>query len=547
MVLFHGIFISLKFITYNYTTMKKFQFVFIIPLLFLLPSLQHKSALLAQTGSTVQGIVFHDKNNNGSYDSGEDIPLEGIAVSNSRDVVTSGSDGAYKLPLLDNSPVFLIKPRNWKIPVNENQMHSFYYMHSKEGASGENYEGLSPTSPLPESVDFPLYPQKESDQIKVLVFGDTQPRDDKEIYFMKQDVLPELVNTDADFGVTLGDVVFDNLNLFEHLSGSISTLGVPWWYVPGNHDLDYSGKNNTHARGAWYRTFGPSWYSFSHGPAHFVVLDNIRRIETEGRPSYRTGLGENQMEFLRNEIKRLAPGQLLVLLTHIPIEGSTAWENEAEKKAFFNLLSMHPNSLTLAAHTHRHYHHFIDNSHGFPGEKPHHMISMGTVCGAWWTGAPDEYGIPHTMMSDGTPNGYAFLHINGNNWKLKWKTAGKPDHYQMHIDAPDFLNAAGNEKIKVTANIYNALPSAEVKMRIGKGEWIPMEKNKQKDPYRLAAMESEQQLGDVPWRKLGGASDSEHIWIAEPELSLSPGEYVIEIKAEDKWWNYEGKKILRVK
>ena len=27
-----------------------------------------------------------------------------------------------------------------------------------------------------------------------------------------------------------------------------------------------------------------------------------------------------------------------------------------------------------------------------------------TVSGSWWCGAPDERGIPHTMMADGAPN-----------------------------------------------------------------------------------------------------------------------------------------------
>jgi len=528
--------------------MKNLSAILITGIFILLSGLQHESALSAQTNSNVKGVVFHDTNKNGLYDPSQDKPLEGISVSNSRDVVTTDSKGFYTIPLIDNLALFVIKPKDWRTSINKNKTHSFYYMFSKQGASGKKYDGLPPTKSPPESVNFPLYPNKEPDSLNVLVFGDTQPRDDKEIYYMAQDVLPELINADASFGITLGDVVFDNLSLFDHLTSSISSIGIPWWYILGNHDLDYSGENNTDARGAWYRTFGPSWYSFSFGPAHFIVLDDIQRIETDGRTTYRTGLGKIQMEFLRNEIERLNPDKFLVLLAHIPYEGSTDWESEAEKKSFYELLASHPKSFTLVAHTHRHYHHFIDNSQGFPGKEPHHMVSVGTVCGAWWSGAPDEYGIPHTMMSDGTPNGYAFLYINNNEWKLKWKSAGKHDNYQMHIDAPDFINTDSTEIIKVTANIYNALPSAEVKMRIGnEGEWISMKRNRQKDPFRLAVMEKEKQIGNFPWRKLGRATISEHIWVANPKVKLIPGEYVIEVKAHDEWWNYEGKKLLRVK
>ncbi len=516
--------------------------VFAAILLFL--SASTNQPLQAQTRSTVKGIVFHDKNENGIYDSG-DKPLKNVAVSNSREVVVTNRKGEYELPLRDNSALFVIKPRNWAVPVDENQVPQFYKMYSSAGISGTKYEGLPPTGSLPESVDFPLLPSEEPDKIKALIFGDTQPRDNKEIYFMSEDVIPEVIGTDADFGVTLGDVVFDDLSIYDHLTGSLSTIGIPMWYVAGNHDFDFTGNNTTEARGTWYKNFGPSYYSFSYGPAHFIVLDNVRWIVDGDERYYRTGLGEDQLEFFRNELKRLDDNQLLVLLTHIPYEDSREWQDQTEKQAFYKLLASHPKSVSLVAHTHRHYHHFLDKEAGFPGNEPHHMISMGTVCGAWWTGAPNEFGIPHTMMSDGTPNGYAFLHIDKNDWKLEWKTAGEASDVQMHIHAPEVVSS--ENEIKVIANIYNALPDAVVKMKIGaEGEWIEMKRIPQIDPVRLAEKEKENQLGEVPWRKMGGDQDSEHIWEASVKPELKPGVHFIQINAQDDWYEYEGKRLIHI-
>ncbi|MGM0530465.1 MAG: metallophosphoesterase N-terminal domain-containing protein, partial [Bacteroidota bacterium] len=315
----------------------------------------------------VKGIVFHDKTGNGSYETDEDMPLEGIAVSNGREIAITDENGEYELPYRDNAAIFVIKPQDWKVPVGKNQLPEFYYMHSSEGATGNEYEGFSPTGPLPESLNFPLYPEEEPDNYEVLVFGDSQARNEQEVSYLARDALSELKNTNAAFGVSLGDIVFDNLDVFEPLIDGIATVGIPWFYVMGNHDIDFSGDNNADARGAWYRTFGPSYYSFSYGPAHFIVLDNIRWIVEDEDEYYRTGLGEDQMEFLRNDLSRLDNDKLIVLLTHIPWTGSTDWKTDSARQAFYELIADYPNSVSLVAHTHQHYHEFIDEEQGFPG------------------------------------------------------------------------------------------------------------------------------------------------------------------------------------
>ncbi len=502
---------------------------------------------LYQSDNKVKGIVFHDKTNTGSFDPARDLPLEGIAVSNGREVAVSDQNGYYELPVKDNSIIFVIKPRNWMVPVDENQMPRFYYIHSTTGASGTKFEGLSPTGPLPELVNFPLYPVDEPDKFDVLVFGDTQPRNMQELFYIVRDVIPEVAGTHAAFGITLGDNVFDNLDLFEPLINGIANIGIPWRYVLGNHDIDFTGPNNTEARGPWFRTYGPSYYSFTQGPAHFIVMDNIRWIIDDTRRYYRTGFGPDQLEFIRNEISRLEKDQLLVLFTHIPYEGSTDWEDMEEKKAFYDLLASHPNSVTLAAHTHLHYHHFIGKEEGFPGDQPHHMISIGTVCGSWWTGAPDEYGIPHAMMTDGTPTSYNFLHIDGKQWKTSFNAARRPSDFQMQIHAPEITSTEESANMLVSANIFNALPSAKVEMQIGNnGKWISMERNFTVDPIRVEVTERERSLGETPWRNLGNPRESRHIWQAKPGFNLEPGAYMIQVRAKDDWWVYEGKQVVFV-
>ena len=118
----------------------------------------------------------------------------------------------------------------------------------------------------------------------------------------------------------------------------------------------------------------------------------------------------------------------------------------------------------------------------------------------------------------------------------------------MHINAPEYISSNNKEGIKVTANIYNALPTAKVRIKIGnEGEWINMDRSPQNDPVRMAVMNREKQLGMVPWRNLGSAIISEHIWTAELKVKLDPGVYLINVESVDKWWKYEGYRLLHVK
>jgi hypothetical protein len=499
----------------------------------------------------VRGIVFHDKTGNGLYVAGEDVPIEGVAVSNGREIVLTNKEGFYQLPLKDHSFIFVIKPRNWMVHVDKNQLPRFYYAHTTTGLSGERFDGLPATGTLPESVDFPLYPVEEGDQFKVLVFGDTQPRNVSEVYYMVHDVITELNGTNAAFGVTLGDVAFDDLDLFGPILNSIGTIGIPWFNLIGNHDIDFSGNNSLDARGAFYRTFGPTYYSFTYGPAHFIVLDNVKWIVDGDSRYYRTGLGEDQMAFLRAELSRIDKDQLVFLMAHIPWYGPGAgfiWDDEAERDALYKLIAQHPNSASLVSHHHKHYHLFLDKEHGFLGDLPHHMISVGSVCGAWWTGVPDEYGIPHAMMSDGTPTSYTFLHINGDDWKMEWKAGRKPAEFQMHVFAPDFASLSELGEVEVTANIFNALPSARVRMRVGEsGEWLEMKRARKNDPVRVAALNWESKLDAFPWRRLSGLRHYGHLWEATLPLDLTPGFHVIYIQATDEWWNYSGKRIIHIR
>lgn len=157
----------------------------------------------ARERSTAAGVVFHDANGNRKRDPGEEL-LRDVRVSNGREIVTTDEHGRYSLPVDDDTILFVIKPRGWRTPLNENHLPRFYYIHKPNGSPDLKYAGVEPTGPLADSIDFPLYPQDEPDTFRAILFGDPQPRDRKEIEDIAHDVVEELIGTDASFGVTLG-------------------------------------------------------------------------------------------------------------------------------------------------------------------------------------------------------------------------------------------------------------------------------------------------------------------------------------------------------
>ena len=117
------------------------------------------------------GVVFHDANNNLRFDEG-DRPLAGVRVSNSRQIAKTDENGRYELPVTDDTLLFVIKPRGWRTPLDENKLPQFYYNHKPHGSPHFKYPGVAPTGALPESVNFPLYEQQEPDQFRAILFGD---------------------------------------------------------------------------------------------------------------------------------------------------------------------------------------------------------------------------------------------------------------------------------------------------------------------------------------------------------------------------------------
>lgn len=489
------------------------------------------------------GFVFHDTNQNRQRDAGEQ-GLACVRVSNGRDIVCTDEYGRYQLPVNDDTILFVIKPQGWRTPLSKNLTPEFYYIHKPKGSPKLKYAGVKPTGPLPASVDFPLYPQREPGQFRAIFFGDPQPRDQKEIDYIAHDVLEELVGTDASFGVTLGDILFDNLNLFESQARGIALLGIPWYNVIGNHDINYDAPNDKLSDETFERAFGPAYYSFDYGSVHFMVLDDIEWIVSEKgkKGRYQGGLGKEQMEFIKNDLKQIPEDQLVVLMMHIPLVGVK------DRQELYRLIEKRPFCMSISGHTHHHEHRFITKADGWRGPKPHHHVINVTVSGSWWSGAPDERGIPHTMMGDGAPNGYSIISFDGQNYNLDFRAAGRADDYQMNIMAPEEIATDQLSKTDVYANVFNGSERSKVEMQIGAGNrWVPMQRKVGIDPGFKKLSETENAIKGKTWRNLSKPKKSTHLWQAKLPDGLKPGTYLLRVRTvEMDGDKHQSGRVIRV-
>ncbi len=500
---------------------------------------------VASTGAIAQevarGIVYVDEDRDGQHDPGE-APLPGLCVSNGRDVVPTGKDGRYQLPLDDGDIVFVIKPRGYMTPVDSRNLPRFHYIYKPAGSpTNLEYAGVAPTGPLPASIDFPLAPHDEPDTFQVLVFGDPQTGTMEEIDFLTQDIVQEVVGTEAAFGVSLGDVVNDDLTLFEPMAETVGLIGIPWYNVYGNHDQNYDVKSDALADESWERVFGPTTYSFNWGAVHFIVVDDVMYDGHIKKYKSHAEFGPH-LTFIENDLKHVSRDRLVVVMMHIPLVAVD------DKQKLFDLLSDRPHTFSMSSHWHVQEQFFIGAEGGWGGDRPHHHLVQGTACGSWWNGATDEWGIPHTMMRDGVPNGYSIITFSGNQYSIRYKAARRSADEQMSVHAPSSVTTSDAPSTEVLANIYAGTCRSVVEIRVGESQpWRPMRQAKRTDPYFVAGHASEQGMDLAYHQDLPEPQATPHTWVANLPASLAPGAHLIEVRTRDMYDQmWFGRRVIRV-
>jgi hypothetical protein len=297
------------------------------------------------------------------------------------------------------------------------------------------------------NYDFQLL-KVEKDQSKhtFIVWADPQVIDPKEFLLLDK-VVNDVNETKKScntyfFGISGGDIVFDQLNLFGDYKKVISKMDFPFYQSIGNHDLDYNNRSDEASSQTYQSQFGPDYYSFNVGNIHNVVLNDVFYY---GYAYHYMGyFPQKQLDWLADDLSYVKKGSTVTITLHIP-----TWYCDADSfpdmekrqknslinnKAFYNVLKNY-NVHILAGHSHAQWNTLISDS---IMEHTH-----GAACAAWWQGE---------TCVDGTPKGYTVYEADGDRltWYFKGVGLSKDQQFRYYPVGSDAENPDA-----FLVNVYN--------------------------------------------------------------------------------------------
>lgn len=484
----------------------------------------------------VTGTVYVDENNNGQFDNHE-RGIANVIVSNQKDVVLTDENGQFKLELEPGKSLMIVKPKGYELPLNEYNIPIFSYLHEPNGTPLDfEFKGVEPTGPLPEVINFALYPAEEKSEFEALIFADPQPRDDVELTYVRDTFINQSYREEADFIMILGDIMYDDLSHFDRHKNLFSSTGKTLWHIVGNHDLNLDAPNNRHARDTFKNHFGPNYFAFSQGDVTFVALDNVdyKGRGENGRPVYEGRIWGDQLTWLENLLPLIPEDNLVVIASHIPLfawNGETANVNTLNRDSLFEILHDRQKVVALSGHLHMTYHHYLDSEVGWHGMEKLHQLVTTAVSGTWWGGRPDLNQIPTSTQRDGNPNGYHLFSFDGNNYKETLIGLNHPLNKQIRIEYPTKNISTENIPENLIVNVFNGTERDSVHYRINDGKWTSMTNRPQSSPY----YENLLNIHEGYWSSNLRAIPSNHIWESTLNLAGLEGPVKIEIKTVDRY------------
>ena len=530
------------------------------------PQIHAQCDSFAEASEVISGIVFDDRSQDGQHGS-EEPGVARVSVSNGCEVVLTNADGLYEIGLAPGQILFVSQPTGYVVPVDENNLPLFFYSHYPDGTptavGGTSVEWLwpviGPTGPLPEGIDFPLHRlSSQETRFTAHAFADPQARSDLGEDMLREDLVNTLLGNPygAAFSITVGDVVFDNLGLYDRHKEMMGLVGVPQWILPGNHDMNLESPNAHYATETFKKHFGPTYYSFEYGNAHVVALNNVEYAGAGRRNSdgdtYRGFISDDQIRWLERDLANVANDKLIVIATHISLIAEASDGDPAHNVTgpgtdnfdqLLRVLRPFDNVYGLAGHdTSNSWKVEIDHEHGWTGQ-PWIAHTLAEVRGSGWTRGPrDLLGVADATMEDGNPNGFYLLKFDDVTLVPEFIPFpyGRDASQRLRIVLDPELAGTTESSInrgvlrtetKVVVNLFDGGARDRVSLSLDGGLPILMRYVVRTDPFMERAY---RRFADTP-DAFPGPAASAHIWEFDLPEDLEPGIHSVVVESEDEF------------
>ncbi len=362
--------------------------------------------------------------------------IAGVVVNDGIHFTQTAKDGSWTLsPDTTISKFITIStPAAYVLPQT-NGLASGFYVPLRDVVASKNHQ-------------FVLEPRKNrSNNFYYIAISDPQVRDEKEMARWRTEAVVDIQQTVDSLSaarevvcMTLGDLVFDNMGLYDEYKASLQGMGMTVFQCIGNHDFDlrYQDLHNmavgtpVYGEMEYYRYFGPTDYSFNIGKVHIVTLKNINYV---GKKRYIEALTGEQIAWLQKDLSYVPKGSLVILNMHAAgwnaVEGEGNIRNADRLEEVLKGYKVH----VFCGHTH-----FFQNNQVNSDLYEH---NIGAACGAWWSSWVNRCGAP---------NGYMVVEVNGEELKWHYKGTRRPFDYQFHVYNPGEFH--GQDRF-VVANIWD--------------------------------------------------------------------------------------------
>lgn len=372
--------------------------------------------------------------------------LRGVAVSDGFDVVWTDRKGRYDLKTNPEAKhIFISLPAGYQAKT----IDGFAVIH-RDILSGD--------------YDFSLIKTPYDDTHHYfLALGDPQVRVKEDIVQFYEESIPDIVELLASHpkerfhGITLGDAIWDRLQMWTPYREGIARIGIPFFQVIGNHDKNEIGEDFSDNNTLFNENFGPAYYSFNRGKVHYIVLDNVRYTDIKNYDGF---VSEEQLNWFEKDLSQVQKNDPLIISAHIPTYNAVK-----NNERLYTLLEGFTKVHFLSGHTHTHVNNVV---------SPHIMEhTHASLCGAWWTGS---------VCTDGTPRGYGVFEVNDNEVSWFYKSVGHDRDYQFR----SYVQPLNHDLRRITVNVWNYDPLWKVEWRADRKDMGTLEQIKGYDELAVS-------------------------------------------------------------